>query len=84
MACVAGVAASLGQGGLQGVALPVCFVMIITYPLPPCQPQSSYPAILFAKRRRQRLLRDGLRFFLIGQMRLQLFQEQRSRFGKYL
>ena len=84
MACVAGDAASLGQGGLQGVALPVCFVIIITYPLTPCQPQSFYPAILFAKRRRQRLLRDGLRFFLIGQMRLQLFQEQCGRFGKYL
>lgn len=84
MACVAGVAASLGQGGLQGVALPVCFVIIITYPLTPCQPQSFYPAILFSQWRQRRLLRDGLRFFLIGQMRLQLFQEQRGRFGKYL
>lgn len=84
MACVAGVAASLGQGGLQGVALPVCFAMIITYPLPPCQPQSSYPTILFSQWRQQRLLRDWLHSFRVSQMRLQLFQEQRGRFGKYL
>lgn len=84
MACVAGDAASSGQGGLQGVALPVCFVIIITYPLTPCQPQSSYPAILFSQWRQLRLPRDRLRFFLIGQMHLQLFQEQRGRFGKYL
>lgn len=84
MACVAGVAASLGQGGLQGVALPVCFVIIITYPLTPCQPQSFYPAILFSQWCQRRLLRDWLHSFRVSQMRLQLFQEQRGRFGKYL